>query len=301
MLQGLAKIAMQGRWQAAAIIAAMSLIALAIPPVSYLASGLLALSTLRAGPKEGFVVIVMTTLMFALAVTFLLNQPVMTGLFLVFSWLPVYGITLVLGYTRSLAMSILVAAGIGIVIILVTYLVLPNPADGWLQLMAPLTEVLSAQPDWDEEKAQTIMTALSEMMTGMIVAALFTNVVLGLILGRSWQAGLYNPGGFAEEFQQINFGRGPAIITALLAALVMLGGKYAIAYNCLPVLIVLFAIQGIAVVHVVVRHRQKHKGWLVAMYILLLIAMLQMVFLLALIGVLEQWFNFRQRSMEQGE
>jgi len=37
------------------------------------------------------------------------------------------------------------------------------------------------------------------------------------------------------------------------------------------------------------------------MYILLLIMMPQMVFLLALIGVLEQWFNFRRSSVEQGE
>ena len=71
--------------------------------------------------------------------------------------------------------------------------------------------------------------------------------------------------------------------------------------DCLPVLLVLFAVQGVAVVHAVVRLQQKHKAWLIVMYILLLIMMPQMVFLLALIGVLEQWFNFRQRSVEHGE
>ena len=59
--------------------------------------------------------------------------------------------------------------------------------------------------------------------------------------------------------------------------------------------------QGVAVVHAIVRLQQKHKAWLMVMYILLLIMMPQMVFLLALVGVLEQWFNFRRGSVEQGE
>jgi hypothetical protein len=37
------------------------------------------------------------------------------------------------------------------------------------------------------------------------------------------------------------------------------------------------------------------------MYVLLLIMTSQMAVLLALIGVLEQWFNFRQGSLEQDE
>ena len=69
----------------------------------------------------------------------------------------------------------------------------------------------------------------------------------------------------------------------------------------LPILLVLFAVQGVAVTHAIVRLQQRHKAWLVVMYVLLLIMMPQMAVLLALIGVLDQWFNFRQRSLEQGE
>jgi hypothetical protein len=53
------------------------------------------------------------------------------------------------------------------------------------------------------------------------------------------------------------------------------------------------------VVHAIVRQQQRHKAWLIIMYVLLLIMMPQMVVFLAMIGVLEQWFNYRQRSLGQ--
>ena len=304
MLSGLANFSMQGRWQAAMVVAVTSLMALMIPPASYIASGIIALSTLRAGPKEGIRVIAIATIVFAIAVTILLNQPHLTGLFLISSWLPVYGVTLLLGFTRSLVVSLLVTTGIGLLLVAGTYILLSDPAVWWSQMIGPFVEMLQTQPNWQLEQTETesFVATLSNMMTGLVVAGLFTNVVLGLLLGRAWQAGLYNPGGFAEEFQQIQLGKVPAIITILMAAIALLSGAgFAIIQNCLPILLVLFSVQGVAVVHCVVRMQQKHKAWLVVMYVLLLVMMPQMVFLLAVVGVLEQWFNFRRRSVERGE
>jgi len=303
MLQGIANFAMQGRWQSAVVIVAMSLMALMLPPVSYLASGTIALCTLRAGPKEGMTVLAIATIVLAIVSTFLLKQPFITGVFLISSWLPVYGVTLILGYTRSLAVSLLVTAGLGILLVVGTYIVLPNPAEWWLQMMAPLVEMLKAQPDWQLDQAQTqsFVATLSSMMTGLLVAGLFANIVLGLLLGRAWQATLYKPGSFAEEFQQLQLGKVPASVMMVMMLMALLPSNWPLLQDCLPILLVLFAVQGVAVAHAVVRLQHKHKAWLIVMYILLLIMMPQMAVLLALIGVLDQWFNFRQCSFEQGE
>jgi uncharacterized protein YybS (DUF2232 family) len=67
--------------------------------------------------------------------------------------------------------------------------------------------------------------------------------------------------------------------------------------ECMAVMLVVFAVQGLAVIHNVVKQQQRSKAWLVTMYILLVVMTLQMVVLLGLIGVLEQWFNFRRRSL----
>jgi uncharacterized protein YybS (DUF2232 family) len=64
----------------------------------------------------------------------------------------------------------------------------------------------------------------------------------------------------------------------------------------LPVLLLAFTVQGIAIVHAWVNDKQKSKAWLITMYILLVFLSAQMVTILATLGVLEQWFNFRKYS-----
>ena len=304
MLRDLVVFTMQGRWQSAIIIATMSLLALMLPPVSYLASGIIALCTLRAGPKEGITVLLIATSVFALAAMLLMNQPLLAGVFLMSNWLPVYGISLMLGYTRSLSMSLLVTTGIGILLVVGTYIVLPSPAEWWLQMMMPMVEMLEAQPGWklSQTETQSFVSALSRVMTGLLVAGLFANIVLGLLLGRAWQAELYSPESFAKEFQQLRLGKVAATVMAVTTVTALLvSSSVPLLQDFIPILIVLFVVQGLAVTHAIVRLQQRHKAWLIVMYILLLIMTSQMAVLLALIGVLEQWFNFRQGSSEQGE
>ena len=304
MLRDLVVFTMQGRWQSAIIIATMSLLALMLPPVSYLASGIIALCTLRAGPKEGITVLLIATSVFALAAMLLMNQPLLAGVFLMLNWLPVYGISLMLGYTRSLSMSLLVTTGIGILLVVGTYIILPSPAEWWLQMMMPMVEMLEAQPGWklSQTETQSFVSALSRVMTGLLVAGLFANIVLGLLLGRAWQAELYSPGSFAKEFQQLRLGKVAATVMAVATVTALLASSSVpLLQDCIPILIVLFVVQGLAVTHAIVRLQQRHKAWLIVMYILLLIMTSQMAVLLALIGVLEQWFNFRQGSLEQDE
>jgi len=305
MLRSIAVFSMQGRWQAAIAIALLSLGALVVPPLSYLVSGVIALCTLRMGPKEGAKVVVATTVIFTLLAGLLLGRLYISGLFLLSSWLPIFGISLILGYTRSLALSLLAAGGLGIVLVLGTYLVLPDPALWWQQMIEPFMATLVQQPGWQLSKAETqsIILSISGMMTGLIAAGFSLNLMLGLLIGRAWQAKLYNPGGFASEFTQLNLGKPAAILTAISMVVTVspFGESLAILQDCLPVMLAVFALQGLSVIHTVVRQQQKHKFWLVAVYMLLIVILPQMMVFLAMIGVLEQWFNFRRHSVELDE
>jgi len=305
MLQNIALFSMRGRWQAAGVIALFSVAALMLPPFSYLASGIIVLCTLRMGPKEGMRVVLATTLLFTLLAAVLLDKIYISGLFLISNWLPILGASLVLGYTRSLAISLLAAAGLGIAVILGFYLVLADPTLWWQQLIGPLAETLVEQPGWqfDQAQTQTIVLNLSSMMTGLMAAGLTLNIILGLLVGRSWQAKLYNPGGFASEFQQLQLGKSVAILTIVMMVVTALplGDSVAVLRECLPVLLVLFTLQGLSVVHAIVKQQKRQSFWLVAVYMLLLVMMPQMAVLLTIIGVLEQWFNFRRLSLESDE
>ncbi|NQY27166.1 MAG: DUF2232 domain-containing protein [Piscirickettsiaceae bacterium] len=305
MLRSIAVFSMQGRWQAAIAIALLSIGALMLPPLSYLASGIIALCTLRMGPKEGIKAVVATLVIFTLLAGLLLDQAAISGLFLISSWLPMLGVSLVLGYTRSLAVSFLAAGGVGIVLVLGSYLIVSDPALWWQQMLAPFMEELVKQPEWqlDQDQMQDMMLSLSKMMTGLVAAGLSMNLMLGLLIGRAWQAKLYNPGGFASEFQQLRLGKSAAIVMVALMVITALpsGDALNILRECLPVGLVVFALQGLSVVHSIVNQQQRQSFWLVAVYMLLVVMLTQMVVILAMIGVLEQWFNFRRLSTESGE
>lgn len=305
MLRGIAVFSTQGLLQAAITIAALSLAALMLPPLSYLASGVIVLCTLSAGPKAGIKVIAVATVIFTLLAGLLLKQLYISGLFLVSTWLPIFGATLILGYTRSLAASFLTAGAVGILLVVAMHLMLPDPVQWWQQMMTPMMTVLEQQPDWQLDAVQTqeLVMQLSKIMTGLVAAGFTMNIILGLLIGRAWQASLYNPGGFATEFQQLYLGKAAAVATALIMVLTAIpfGENFVFLKECMAVMLVVFAVQGLAVIHNVVNQQQRSKAWLITMYVLLVVMMLQMVVLLGLIGVLEQWFNFRRRSTEQGE
>lgn len=300
MLRGIADFAMQGRWQAGVATALLSVAAMLLPPLNYLASGVIALTTLRMGPGEGAKVVTATLVVFMLLAWLLLGQMWFAGLILLTSWLPVFLATLALGYSRSLATAILASSGLGIVTIVLLYLLVPDLTGWWRSMIEPFMASLSEQPGWQLGQAETadLTDKLAGMMTGLIAAGVSFNAVIGLIIGRVWQSQLFNPGAFGDEFRALQLGRPAAIVTALLMGLTLtpLSDSLSLLADCLPVMLVAFGVQGLAIVHAIVRLRQKSKAWLVTMYVLLVLMMPQMVMMLATLGVLDQWFNFRKRS-----
>jgi len=300
MLRGIADFAMQGRWQAGVAAALLSAIAMMLPPLNYLASGVIALTTLRMGPGEGAKVVTATLVVFMLLAWLLLGQLWVAGLILLTSWLPVFLATLALGYTRSLATALLASSGLGIVTVLLLHLLVPDLTGWWRGMIEPFMASLSEQPGWQLGQDQTAQMTdnLAAMMTGLIAAGVSFNAVIGLLIGRAWQSQLFEPGAFGSEFRELQLGRPAAIVTAVLMGLTLtpLSDSLTLLADCLPVMLVAFGIQGLAIVHAIVKLREKSKAWLVTMYVLLVLMLPQMVMMLATLGVLDQWFNFRKRS-----
>jgi hypothetical protein len=216
------------------------------------------------------------------------------------SWLPVFIAVLVLGYTRSLAAGIVAAVGLGLTFVLAMHAFVAEPAIWWQQTLQPLMDALQQQPGWttSQSDTQAMITDLAGMMTGVAAAGVTLNVILGLIIGRAWQAMLYNPGGFADEFQQLKLGKKFAAIAVALMVISVLpvSEQLSLLVDCLPAILIAFAMQGLAIVHAMIKQRQKPGFWLVIVYLLLVIMMPQMVVILATTGVLEQWMNFRRHS-----
>lgn len=300
MLRGIAHFAMQGRWQAALTASLLAVTALLVPPLNYLASGIIVLATLKTGPREGLRVLAAALVVFAIAAAVLFKQVWLTAILFLSAWLPVYLVTLVLGYSRSLAKAMVTAALIGLLGIMLVHLFLADPAVWWQQTLAPFMQLLTEQEGWQLSDADTALMFenLAGIMTGLLAAAVTFNIIVAVLIGRAWQASLYDAGAFGREFTHIILGKPLAIITAalMLLSLTPLAENMPVLVDSLAVLLLLFAFQGIAVVHAIVRERQKSVAWLVVMYVLLVLMLPQMASLLATLGITEQWFNFRRHQ-----
>lgn len=305
MFRSLATFAMQGRWQAAVTASFLAVAAIIFPPLNYLASGIIVLATLRTGPKEGLRVLAVALAVFAVAAAIAFRQAWLTAILFLSAWLPVYLVTLTLGFTRSLAKAMMAAVGVGVLLVLLMHLMLPDPALWWQQTLAPFMQLLIEQEGWQLNQTETeaFFIGLSSVMTSLLAAAVTFNIIIALLIGRAWQASLYDQGAFGREFTRLTLGKPIAIVTAalMLLSITPLANSMKILADCLPVLLVIFAIQGIAIVHAIVRQKEKSVGWLVAMYVIMVFLLPQMLTLLATLGVTEQWFNFRKHEKRDAE
>jgi hypothetical protein len=309
-VQALAAYMMRGRLQAmlsAAGLAAFSLLLLPLSwPVSFLSGAAVALVVMVQGPKEGIFTTLGATAILAVLVTVFFKLPTMAGVYAVMVWLPAWilAVTLVLSHSLALAMSI--GALLGICIILAVYALIPDPAGLWYQhfteQVLPLMEkagvALNKAPGFDAQLREA-----SKVMTGTTVAFSVMAVWLSLLIARSWQAALYNPEGFREEFRALKLGQTTALLAAVIAVLAVFtsGAVNELAMNALVVILMLFMFQGLAVGHNLVSQYQQGKAWIVCIYVVLVFTSPHGLILFAMIGWLDNGFDFRKRFARKSD
>ncbi|OHV12714.1 hypothetical protein [Kushneria phosphatilytica] len=163
--------------------------------------------------------------------------------------------------------------------------------------MRIIGEVRSSAPQVDqllsEYAARGVpIDRLSALMLAAVNGwmALFAGIGC-LILARSWQAKLYNPGGFREEFHQFRLsGRDLLLLlgVSLLCALVNLPAPALVAW--VPLLIA-----GFALVHGLIGMRSLSVFWLVGFYVVLVTTWPTLVILLLLLALMDTLVDFRGR------
>ncbi|WP_210713014.1 hypothetical protein [Pseudomonas sp. MWU349] len=143
-----------------------------------------------------------------------------------------------------------------------------------------------------EERAR-LATLIAPILTGLIAALLQAISVLSLILGRYWQAVLYNPGGFGGEFRAIRIPLGPAM---LLLACMLVGPNFGPQLAMLtPMCSVPLAFAGLALIHGLVAQGRLARFWLVGLYVTLLPFMQLIYPLLVVLAIVDSLVDFRGR------
>ncbi|WP_397378297.1 hypothetical protein [Pseudomonas sp.] len=143
-----------------------------------------------------------------------------------------------------------------------------------------------------DERAR-LDSLIAPVLTGLIAALLQIVSLLSLILGRYWQAQLYNPGGFGREFRALRL---PTPLAMLLLVGMLLGPNLGPQMAMLtPLCSAPLAFAGIALLHGLVAQGRMAKFWLVGLYITLLL-FLQLTYpLLVVLAIVDSLFDFRGR------
>jgi hypothetical protein len=195
-------------------------------------------------------------------------------------------------WTRVLLASVLLGVLYGVIIDAVFGETVKRNAAELLELMPQMLGEAYQQMSADE-KAR-VGNLLTPVLTGLMAALLQLLSLLSLLLGRYWQALLYNPGGFAREFRAVRL---PApIAVALLVGIFLLPGLGIELAMLTPLCSVPLAFAGVALLHGLVAQQRLGRFWLVGLYVSLLLFMQLVYPLLVVLAVVDSLFDFRGRA-----
>ncbi len=298
----LAAYIMRGRMQAILVASTLAILSMRMPPLSVLSMATVALVTLRNGPREGLIVLLVGAIATALLGMFLVTNPEFAFAYGVFQWLPIWLIAIVLRVTRKMATAIEVAVFLGILIVIGVYTVVSDPAGLWNGLlntmMQPMLESAGDNIPLDEIKLS--IDRLAHYMTGMAAAGSIFGLLLGLLLGRWWQSYLFNPGGFRQEFTHIKTSPKFAVATLVIIifALLSSGSASELAWNISVPLLVLYTFIGTAIIHVLLAARKNANIMMPLFYgamFMLSLATPAVIMPIAITGLSDTWLNLRDK------
>ncbi len=298
-MRAFAAFVMRGRAQAALVAALAAALTPLLPPLSYLSAAVVCLVTLRGGALDGLLTAAVASAAFGLAGLALAGAPPAVGAdFLAVGLFPAWALALVLRRSVSLALTLETGALAAGAVVLAAHLLLEDPAQWWLQVLSAMEEAAegaSGQPA-SLGPLMEAFRAAAPILTGLLAALLYLSAVGSLLLGRWWQALLYNPGGFRREFHGLRLSRLFAFLALGIGVLSLLPGPLGLtAGNVLLVLVMAYALHGLALAHAVVATRGMHVAWLAALYVLAVLALPQVALALALAAWADTFVDFRGR------
>ncbi len=285
----LAEFVMRGRTQAALVVG----VGMALPLTFWLGAAAAALVLLRRGLNDAASVLVWGLLPGILWSVFGEPRPllVLTGTLL---------LAVILRNSMSWVRVLLVSLGLGVLSGVVIDSVLAETVQATsreLQALMPqvLGEVYQQMADSERQRVGELF---APVLVGLMAALLQAMCLLALLLARYWQSQLYNPGGFAREFQALRLPAPLAIF--LLVGIFLLPGLGSALAMLTPLCSVPLAFAGMALLHGLVAQKRMAGFWLVGFYIALVFFM-QVVFpLLVVLAVVDSLFDFRGRSARNG-
>lgn len=199
----------------------------------------------------------------------------------------------ILRRTGSLLLVFQLTLLAALVALLVVYAVLPEPAAVWQRVLSETFAALS-QAGIQVEMDDNSVAEAARGMWGALIAILAALNLCAVFLARWWHTLLHVQGVFGAEFRQLRLGKilgGVQLGIVVLALWLNVELIDAMAWVAMLGL----AFQGLAAAHRMKAEGRLRHGWLVAVYVFLIVPLFTfvMVMMLAVWGLLDNWRRMR--------
>lgn len=187
----------------------------------------------------------------------------------------------------------LAVLGAGAVLIAV-HLALADPVAVWIELLHRVLQSMAAAGLRLEGDQNALVLMWARTMWGALAALALAMVFGGLLLGRWWASLLAAPGAFGSEYRRLRLGLVLGLtITAVFVLAVTIDSP--LVASLAWVAFVALAFQGLAAAHRSKARGRLNRGWLAAIYVLLVVPLSTSitVLVLAVWGFADNWLKPR--------
>jgi hypothetical protein len=285
-MRALAQFVMRGPLQAGGV----AVVTTAIPLLFWIGAAVIGLVILRLGVAQGLN-IGLWALLPALGWSWFGQDPTALAVLL-----QVMLIASVLRTSLSWERALLSGSLLAVITGLLLPLLYPELIDNLVQAGIQLYEQINAE--MAKKLGDDLELVIRQTMNASMAGTYLVTGVGMTMLARSWQAKLYNPGGFRKEFHALRL----SPTTAVICVAIMVGGSV-IGLN--PMLMgwaggwPLF-LAALALVHGTVGRKELSVQWLVLFYMALVFLGPSLMIVLLVLAFVDSWLDIRGRMKPPG-
>lgn len=293
-MKSLGKYLLADDMRAAMVALGCSLLAF-ILPIGFVTILILGLVTLQKGYRAGLVVLSFVLLP---AIALLITRN-----FVFFYWFDLLLIqcglmfifALILRYTAFWQWVLETAAAIGILTVGVMHLIFPHVRQIWTELINNYLQANSFSLTFHlgTDRSVAFIQHLAAIATGGCAFFVLFGMIVLMILARWWQTTLFSPGRLKLEFNRIRISQVSAGL--LIIASIALIWQPSWLVDIYPILLFPFMVGGLSILHQLVMNRREIALIVVMVYIALLLLTFFTVIVLAIVGFIDSFYDFRKR------
>lgn len=285
-------------WRAAGVIAFFGVLTQLVPPLTVFVCAIPVLSVLRFDARNGLIVAAIGTAA-ASWITYSLASTVMAGTFIgiALTFFGPLALGLLLKRTGSLNLCFQVAVlGIG-VLLAVVHAVLPDPVGFWKPLLLQMLDSMQQAGIKIEGDRDVLVAGWAPAMWGALGGLTLATLFGSMLLGRWWDSLVRAPGAFGAEYRNLRLGVALGVVVTVVFVLAIVTNSPLISALAWVAFVAL-AFQGLGAAHRSRAGGRLNRGWLAAIYLLLVVPLSSMLtmFVLAVWGFADNWLRPRHAA-----